>query len=606
MDEKSDDSESEENSESEEDSESEIAINDAGKYSKTKTDSSPQKIPKEKSYSASDDSERNTDDDTKSESDDAGNDTSDTSSDDSDLENKDEELKWKDNLAAKARDAFVARQNTTQNIMKLVYGVFDKYKTTANDPEPEEEQEEIGNLFHVVTNEQQRKKEEKEKSNIQESSLFETWKGTVRDWTELENRVLIENCFVTGKWKQSEDASELLRLDDMEVPSDDDSEIFGDFEDLETGEKHLAPTDVEKKGEKRKLPEEELSREEIAEKKRKLKEKFDAEYDNDAKLTHYDELKSTAEKQAELNRKVFEDMPDDIRVQIEGFRSGMYVRVEFENVPAEFVTHFDPVYPLILGALNMGEENIGFVNIKIKKHRWYPKILKTNDPLIISLGWRRFQTIPLFSKLQDDLKYTYLKYTPKHVQCNAQMWGPITPQGTGFLAIEPLSKGTNTQGFRIAATGSVQESDKSTSVMKKLKLIGYPYKIYKKTAFIKDMFSSALEVAKFEGAKIKTVSGIRGQVKKAASKPEGCFRATFENKIQLSDIVFCRTWYKVDVQKFYCPVTTMLLPAEERLAWTGAKTVGQLRREAGIKREANPDNLYTVSNFYKQMKNIKE
>lgn len=50
--------------------------------------------------------------------------------------------------------------------------------------------------------------------------------------------------------------------------------------------------------------------------------------------------------------------------------------------------------------------------------------------------------------------------------------------------------------------------------MKKLKLVGYPCKIFKKTALIKDMFTSDLEIARFEGAAVRTVSGIRGQVKK--------------------------------------------------------------------------------------------
>ena len=93
--------------------------------------------------------------------------------------------------------------------------------------------------------------------------------------------------------------------------------------------------------------------------------------------------------------------------------------------------------------------------------------------------------------------------------------------------------------------------------MKKLKLIGYPFKRFKKTSFIKDMFNSDLEVAKFIGTPIRTVSGIRGVIKKCSKVgAEGCFRATFEDKIQLSDTVFCRTWYKIDPKKFYNPILT--------------------------------------------------
>jgi ribosome biogenesis protein BMS1 len=80
--------------------------------------------------------------------------------------------------------------------------------------------------------------------------------------------------------------------------------------------------------------------------------------------------------------------------------------------------------------------------------------------------------------------------------------------------------------------------------MKKLKLIGEPYKVHKNTAFIKGMFNSAIEVAKFQGANLRTVSGIRGQIKRAVKEgQEGNYRATFEDKILMSDLVFCRTWY---------------------------------------------------------------
>merc|ERR1719410_980946 len=278
-----------------------------------------------------------------------------------------------------------------------------------------------------------------------------------------------------------------------------------------------------------------------------------------------------------------------MRVQYEGHRPGMYVRIDVE-VPCELMEHHQPAVPLLVGGLNKGEDQLGFLRGRIKKHRWYPKILKNRDPLIISLGWRRFQTLPIYSICDHNMRHRMLKYTPEHLHCDAHFWGPSTPQGTGMLAVQSVADRQET--FKIVATGVVVELDKTTQIVKKLKLTGEPYKIFKKTAFIKGMFNSSLEVAKFEKAAIRTVSGIRGIIKKCLASPEGAFRATFEDKILMSDIVFVKTWFNVEVPKFYALVTNLLQPPEERSSWRGMRTVGEIKRDANIRNHVDKDSLY--------------
>ncbi|XP_074596154.1 ribosome biogenesis protein BMS1 homolog [Brevipalpus obovatus] len=512
--------------------------------------------------------------------------------DDSDEEEQDDASKigkWRENAASEAALAFYMRQKSSSNIQSLVYGDTFELK---DDTYLDDSKDLASGLLKAVRKRHEDSINMKYTLNSIECTKFPG--DIVQDWNDSETLDSIRDCFVTGKWDASEDAATLLEKDG------EDDVLFGDFEDLE------APTKAEDEEmedqDDEKVPnktEEELDAERRLKKSQKKRD-FDAKYDEGVldkeeddegkEMTFYDEWKEKVDEQAKMNKSEFEGLDDHVRVQFEGFRAGMYLRIEIENVPCELIDNFDPNYPLILGGLLSGENNIGFVQARFKKHRWYNRILKTRDPLIISMGWRRFQTMAIYSIQDHNMRNRALKYTPQHLYCHATFWGPLTPQGSGLLALQTLDE--TLPDFRIAATGVVSNLDKSTTIVKKLKLLGYPLRVFKKTAFVKGMFNSSLEVAKFEGGAIRTVSGIRGQIKKAIRAPRGAFRATFEDKILMSDIIFMRTWVDVTIPQFYSIVPNLLIDMAQRKKWQGMKTVGQLRFERGIELKLNPDSFY--------------
>lgn len=249
----------------------------------------------------------------------------------------------------------------------------------------------------------------------------------------------------------------------------------------------------------------------------------------------------------------------------------------------------------MLCSLKQQESGFAYMRVRIKKHRWYPHILKTRDPICFSMGWRKFQSIPVYCQQgdEDTEKMRMIKYTPKFGACYAVFYGPIASVGTSFVGTQKLydtdEKGNETDvtHFRLCVTGIVVEVSTQFKVMKKLKLIGEPYKIERNTAFVKGMFNSSLECAKFMGAQLRTVSGVRGAVKKSVKEgaPEGAFRATFEDKILKSDLVFLKTWYQIDIPRFCNPVVAY---GRTRMV----KTHAELRREKGVMPEMNKDSEY--------------
>lgn len=605
----------------EEDSSSDDDTDDDDSDSEVDTNEKPQGTLRLNSHNDGDTESESEEESTGSHSDDEEDDSNSEVDDDSEEEDGgvEEGLKtqygWKNSIGERAAKSFLERQSSVVNLQQLVYGTKTKVVSDDehdDDAEVSDDDDEFFTLKKKSPRVNSRSNEEALPSNTlgEENSSRIHFKDqdtfNLSAYLAEGDDSLIESLrdkFVTGKWDNATNAGQ-----------DDDSEL-GDFEDLETGENFGPNGEVISDGEEGDAsddesddgrPTEGMTDAEIraynAEKKANKKKNFDEDYDgeklaqkgdtkdDDAENEYLETLKRQKEERMRRNQDEFGEEGERSRLRHEGYRQGLYCRIRIEGIPAAFLKNFDPHHPLVIGGLTPQENNFGFVRCRFKKHRWHKKILKCNDPLVFSIGWRRFQSIPTFSTEDQNGRHRYLKYTPEHMHCHATFYGPQAPPNTGILAIQRMSG--NISGFRVAATGVVLELNANFPVVKKLKLVGTPSKIYKNTAFISGMFNSDLEVSRFEGASIKTVSGIRGQVKKAIREGQpGSFRATFEDKIKLSDIIFCRTWMPVQMKEYYNPVTNHLTSSGTE-GWLRMKPKAQLQIETGTPIEVNPDSIY--------------
>ena len=252
-------------------------------------------------------------------------------------------LKWKENLAEKAENNFLKRRNSRRNWKRLVYGV-DASETGMETPENADNK--VGGGLFTIRAAHQAQKDAKDSQRLANSldtsrrlkadadaeGAANASSTSKRDWMDPEVLKLIVNCFVTGDWG-AEDAKKRLARD-KEAGEEEDEEL-GAFEDLQTGE-----TEADHKGEKGDGDDDaaegdegkeggnQTDKQKRIEKKRKLKEMFDLQYDNkDTDGKHYEELRVAAEAQSTLNRQEFAKLDDDARTSLEGFWPGLYVRI---------------------------------------------------------------------------------------------------------------------------------------------------------------------------------------------------------------------------------------------------------------------------------------
>lgn len=319
---------------------------------------------------------------------------------DEELDASDEEgaaVRWKDNMMERAKMMHGKRRPyRATDLVRFMYDTTLTPKEALRkwrgeeDEEMEEDIEQDDDTFFRRTG-----KEEAEDLGEDRSIPVYDYEELAAKWSNEDAVDALRKKFATSSLLDGEDGDADGGDDDDEDAfgaEDEDDEGDGAFEDLEAEEAQAAD-EAEEVTEEAPETSLEAEREKNARRKEELKLRFEEEdregFKNDKAMARreggdqefgedewYDAQKAMLQKQVDINKAEFEELDESQRTAVEGFRSGKYAKIVIEGVPAEFVERFQARLPIIVGGLSATEDRFGFVQVRIKRHRWHKKIRK--------------------------------------------------------------------------------------------------------------------------------------------------------------------------------------------------------------------------------------
>lgn len=305
-------------------------------------------------------------------------------------------VKWKENMMERAEMLHGKRR--PYRAVDLARFMYDSSLTPKealqkwrdeDDEEAEEDIEQDDDTFFRRTD-----KEDNEDLGEDRSIPRFNYEELAAKWSSRDAVEALRSRFATANLLDEEGGDEEGSDGDEDGFGDEDGDDEGDgaFEDLETGESHVPDKGEDNVDEKPELSLE-AEREKNTRRKEELKLRFEEEdregFKNDKALARreggdqefgedewYDAQRAMLQKQLDINKAEFEELDEAQRTAVEGYRAGKYAKMVIEGVPAEFVNMFQARLPIVVGGLSATEDRFGFVQVRIKRHRWHKKIRK--------------------------------------------------------------------------------------------------------------------------------------------------------------------------------------------------------------------------------------
>jgi len=226
-------------------------------------------------------------------------------------------------------------------------------------------------------------------------------------------------------------------------------------------------------------------------------------------------------------------------------KSGRWIAITITDLPVggcEAALHQQQQHGhFSLYSLLKHENKLSVSHFTIERTRYYTEPIKSKEPLIFHVGFRSFQTKPIFSEsnLNCD-KHKSERFLLPGKFTVASCYAPITYAPCPVLVYKQLEDGSTV----LVATGSLSSVDPDRIMLKKVILTGLPVRVRKKTAVVKHLFYDPQDVRWFKPAELVTKHGLRGHITEPVGT-HGLFKALFSAPITQNDTIMLILYKRV-------------------------------------------------------------
>ncbi|KAG2218809.1 hypothetical protein INT45_005456 [Circinella minor] len=225
-------------------------------------------------------------------------------------------------------------------------------------------------------------------------------------------------------------------------------------------------------------------------------------------------------------------------------KPGTRITLWIKNVPKEAYGAYNKQRPYIVFGLLQYEHKMSLLNFQIQRDNAYEEPVKSKDPMVLHVGFRRYSVRPIYSQNSNkgtNHVHKFERFLPMGGSSIATVYGPVV---FGKVPCMFYKETDNVNEPILVSTGTFMNTDVKRIVAKRIVLSGHPFKIHKRSAVIRYMFFNPEDINYFKPIQLTTKYGRVGHIRESLGT-HGYMKCIFDGSITQQDTILMNLYKRV-------------------------------------------------------------